>query len=183
MTEQIIYVTIFEDNKDLREGMQQILNASPGFGCAAAYANCNNLIKRLQESKPDVVLMDIRLQGDMDGIEAAALLRRSTPGCRVIMLTTFDDEEYVVRSLRADTSGYRSMYRALARSAGMQKSAANSSRASTTTASTAPQASARWRIASRSSPPWPTSSATAMTSAPVCSARYGMATDVSRPPE
>ena len=51
------------------------------------------------------------------------------------------------------TSGYRSMYSALARSAGRQKSSANSSRASTTTASTAPQSSARRRMTSRSSPP------------------------------
>src|ERR1017187_6681000 len=83
----------------------------------------------------------------------------------------------------ADTSGYRSMYRALALSAGTQKSAANSSRTSTTTASAAPQASARPRIAPRSSPPWPTSTATAMTSAPVCSAIQPIATEVSRPPE
>ena len=68
MAEQIIYVTIFEDNKDLREGMQQILNASPGFSCASAYANCNNILRRLHESKPDVVLMDIQMPG-MSGIE------------------------------------------------------------------------------------------------------------------
>src|ERR1017187_1002255 len=83
----------------------------------------------------------------------------------------------------ADTSGYRSMYRAFALSAGTQKSAANSSRTSTTTASAAPQASARSRMAPRSSPPWPTSTATAMTSAPVCSAIQPIATEVSRPPE
>src|SRR5690606_8537151 len=67
--------------------------------------------------------------------------------------------------------------------AGTQKSAANSSLASTTTASAAPHARARLRMVSRSSPPWPTSTATAMTSPPVCSARYGIATEVSRPPE
>src|SRR5216683_5608540 len=75
------------------------------------------------------------------------------------------------------------MYSALARSAGMQYSAANSARTSATSASAAPQASARLRIVSRSSPPWPTSTARAMTSAPVCSAIHPMATEVSRPPE
>src|ERR1700730_10182235 len=75
------------------------------------------------------------------------------------------------------------MYKAFALSAGTQKSAATSSRTSTTTASAAPQASARSRMAVRSSPPWPTSTATAMTSASACSAIQPMATEVSRPPE
>src|SRR5215468_9759863 len=65
----------------------------------------------------------------------------------------------------------------------MQNSAANSSRASITSDSTAPQARARSRMTSMSSPSCPTSTATAITSAPVRSARYGIATDVSSPPE
>ena len=84
---------------------------------------------------------------------------------------------------RADTRGYLPSYRALALSAGMQYSFANSSRASATYASTAPQSRARWRMTSRSSPPWPTSTATATTSRPVCSPIHPMATEVSRPPE
>ena len=75
------------------------------------------------------------------------------------------------------------MYSALAFSAGRQYSSANSARRSSTSASTAPQASARLRITSRSSPPWPTSAATATTSAPVSSAIQPMATEVSSPPE
>src|SRR5262245_25649242 len=78
MQAQTIYVTIFEDNRDLREGMQQILNASPGFSCASAYANCNNILRRLHESEPDVVLMDIQMPV-MSGIEAAAVIRQEFP--------------------------------------------------------------------------------------------------------
>src|SRR5580658_10173097 len=65
----------------------------------------------------------------------------------------------------------------------MQYVSANSARASTTSASAAPQASARLRIVSRSSPPWPTSTATAITSAPARSAIQPIATEVSSPPE
>ena len=82
-----------------------------------------------------------------------------------------------------ETSGYRSMYIALACKAGRQYSSANSSRMSATTASTAPQASARCRMVSMSSPPWPTSPATAITSAPVACEIQPIATEVSSPPE
>ena len=86
----------------------------------------------------------------------------------------------------AETSGYLPSYRALACRAGTQNSSAISVRASTTTASTAPAARARVRMASQSSPPrsaaWPTLTATAMTSTPSFSISQRTATDVSRPP-
>src|SRR5882757_3247647 len=75
------------------------------------------------------------------------------------------------------------MYRALLLIVGRQYSLANSSRASTTTASTAPQSSARWHTTSMSSPPWPRSIATATTSRPVSLPIQLIATEVSRPPE
>jgi len=105
MSAQTIYVTIFEDNRDLREGMQQILNASPGFGCASAYANCNNLINRIHESKPDVVLMDIQMPG-MSGIEAAAVIRQEFPGLPVLMQTVFEDDAKVFAAICAGANGY-----------------------------------------------------------------------------
>ncbi|WP_347877200.1 response regulator transcription factor [Streptomyces sp. 8K308] len=55
--------------------------------------------------RPDVVLMDVRMP-EMDGVEAVAILRGQAPECRTVMLTTFDDEEYVVQALRAGASGY-----------------------------------------------------------------------------
>jgi DNA-binding NarL/FixJ family response regulator len=105
MSPQTIYVTIFEDNKDLREGMQQILNASPGFSCAGAYANCYNILKRLQADKPDVVLMDIQMPG-VSGIEGAAAIRQEFPELPVLMLTVFEDESKVFAAVCAGASGY-----------------------------------------------------------------------------
>ena len=75
------------------------------------------------------------------------------------------------------------MYSALDWMAGRQYCSANSSRASTTTASTAPQSTARWRTTSMSSPPCPRSIATATTSLPVSLPIQLMATEVSSPPE
>ena len=62
-------------------------------------------IELAAQTRPDVVLMDVRMPV-LDGLRAAELLRERLPECRVLMLTTFDDEEYVVRALRAGTGGY-----------------------------------------------------------------------------
>ena len=100
-----IEVTIFEDNKDLREGMQQILNASPGFRCKATFENCNNLEKRIRENEPDVVLMDIQMPG-ISGIEAVAILRNAFPDLPVLMQTIFEDDAKVFAAICAGAKGY-----------------------------------------------------------------------------
>ncbi len=105
MTSPAIKVTLFEDNKHLREGMQAILNGSPGFTCTGAYANCNNLVKRLSDSEPDVVLMDIQMPGT-SGIEAVAILRQDFPDLPVLMQTVFDDEAKVFAAICAGANGY-----------------------------------------------------------------------------
>jgi DNA-binding NarL/FixJ family response regulator len=105
MSVQPIEITIFEDNKDLREGLQQILNASPGFCCVGAYANCNNMLKRLHVNEPDMVLMDIQMPG-MSGIEAAALIRQEFPILPVLMQTVFEDESKVFAAICAGANGY-----------------------------------------------------------------------------
>ncbi len=89
MSAQTIHVTIFEDNKDLREGMQQILNASPGFSCAGAYANCNNMLKRLHADDPDVVLMDKLLEAIKEVAEGGSPM---TPSIAAKVLKMFKDQ-------------------------------------------------------------------------------------------
>jgi len=100
-----IKVTVFEDNKNFREGLQTILNGTPGFICAGAFANCNNLVKRLKENRPDVVLMDIQMPG-MSGIEAVAILRQEFPEVPVLMQTIFEDEAKVFAAICAGANGY-----------------------------------------------------------------------------
>ena len=85
-----INVAIFEDNRNLREGLFQLIDGSDGFHCVGAFANCDSLIRNISESKPDVVLMDIEMPG-ISGIDAIIILKENFPGVKVLMETIFED--------------------------------------------------------------------------------------------
>jgi DNA-binding NarL/FixJ family response regulator len=100
-----IRVTIFEDNKSLRYGLYQLINGSEGFNCGGAFEDCLNLQKDIEDSKPDVVLMDIEMPG-INGIEAVIMLREKYPDLKILMQTIFEDNEKIFRSILAGASGY-----------------------------------------------------------------------------
>jgi len=100
-----IRVTLFDDNGSLREGLKALIGGSAGFTCAGAYPNCNNLLKNISESKPDVVLMDIEMPG-MTGIEAVRIIKENFPEIKILMETVFDDDEKIFHSICAGAEGY-----------------------------------------------------------------------------
>jgi len=102
-----IRIVVADDEELVRAGFRMMLDSKPDLdvvGEAADGAEAVEIARRLQ---PDVVLMDIRMPG-MDGIEATRRISELDTGApiRVIVLTTFDDDEYVYGSLRAGASGY-----------------------------------------------------------------------------
>ena len=100
-----IKVTIFEDNNSLRQSLYQLINGSDGFKCAGAFEDCLDLFKNIEDTKPDVVLMDIEMPG-INGIEAVSMLREKYPSLKILMQTIFEDNEKIFNSILAGASGY-----------------------------------------------------------------------------
>jgi len=100
-----IKVAIFEDNKVLRQGLYQLINGSDGFQCVGAFEDCLNLLQNIEQSKPNVVLMDIQMPG-INGIEAVRILREKYPHLKILMQTIFEDSERIFQSILAGASGY-----------------------------------------------------------------------------
>jgi len=100
-----IRVGIVEDDRSVRESLAVLIDQTPGFSCVAACASAEEALKRLPNTGPGVVLMDIHLPGQ-SGIECVARLRRLLPQTQVIMLTVEEDSEQVFESLKAGATGY-----------------------------------------------------------------------------
>jgi DNA-binding NarL/FixJ family response regulator len=103
----VIRVLVADDQPLLRKGFALILNSDPDVAVVAEVGTGIEALAAARELRPDLVLMDIRMPG-MDGIEATRHLTTSarTAGVRVLVLTTFDADEYVYDALRAGASGF-----------------------------------------------------------------------------
>lgn len=101
----MIRVLIADDQRLIREGISSLLDIQPGLSVVGIASDGREAVDSATELTPDVVLMDVRMPV-LDGVAATAEVLRAVPGCRVLMLTTFDDEEYVVEALKAGASGY-----------------------------------------------------------------------------
>lgn len=103
----MISVVIVDDQRDIREGLQNILNMADGFRCVGTYSNAESAIEGIFALKPDVVLMDIGLP-KMSGIECVRIIKRDLPGLNIIMLSSYTEDRYVFQSLRAGAYGFLS---------------------------------------------------------------------------
>jgi DNA-binding NarL/FixJ family response regulator len=98
-------IAIIEDSKTTREGLQRIIDLSPGYQCVCACATAEDALRVLAQQQPEIVLMDIQLPG-MSGIECAGRVKELLPGAQVIMLTVYEDPDRIFSALRAGASGY-----------------------------------------------------------------------------
>ena len=100
-----IRVLLADDDARYRATIRTLIAATPGMGVVAEAGNGREAVDLTSEHAPDVVLMDVRMPG-MDGLTATERLTRLDSSARIVVLTTFDFDEYVYRALQAGAAGF-----------------------------------------------------------------------------
>jgi DNA-binding NarL/FixJ family response regulator len=100
-----IRVVLADDQPRVRAGLRVLINDAPDIDVAGEAGTGAQAVQQVRETEPDVVVMDIRMPG-MDGIEATRMITADENATRVVVLTTFDDDDYVYAALRAGASGF-----------------------------------------------------------------------------
>jgi DNA-binding NarL/FixJ family response regulator len=101
----MIKVLIVDDQELFRESLGIILQSSGDIDVTGSVCCVDDALQSIAENKPDVILMDIRMPGK-DGVEGTRVIKNKHPEIKVIVLTTFDDDEYVYGALKYGASGY-----------------------------------------------------------------------------
>jgi two-component system NarL family response regulator len=102
---QPIRILIVEDHAIVRQGLVALLQTVPEFSVVAEAADGTEAVALFRERRPDVTLMDLRLQ-KMNGVDAIVKIRSEFPEARIVVLTTFDGDEDIYRALAAGARGY-----------------------------------------------------------------------------
>ena len=103
----MISVAIVDEQRDVREGLQNLLNSAEGFTCIATYSNGESALNDVLRVHPDVILMDVDLP-TMSGIECIKLLKELLTGLEIIVLSNHTDDEHIFQALKAGACGYLS---------------------------------------------------------------------------
>ena len=101
----MIKILIADDQELIRQSLLIILNSVEDFYVTDTAADGEEVIRSVKREKPDVILMDIRMP-KMDGVICTQILKDKYPDIKIIILTTFDDDQYVFDALKFGASGY-----------------------------------------------------------------------------
>lgn len=101
----VIKVMIVDDQRLMREGLRTILDLENDITVIQLAENGEDALSKIKQGQPDVVLMDIRMPV-MNGVDCTAAIKRDYPNIKVIILTTFDDDEYIIDALSNGAEGY-----------------------------------------------------------------------------
>lgn len=102
---ETIKIILADDHKLVRDGIKSLLQINPSFKVVAEVDNGNELIQKMEEMLPDVVLVDISMP-DTNGLDAVSQLLKINPNFKFIMLTMHDDPEYILKSVETGAKGY-----------------------------------------------------------------------------
>jgi DNA-binding NarL/FixJ family response regulator len=100
-----IRVVLADDQPLVRAGLRVLINDTPDIEVTGEAGTGAQAVQLARDTRPDVVVMDIRMPG-MDGIEATRMITAGDDPARVVVLTTFDDDDYVYGALHAGASGF-----------------------------------------------------------------------------
>jgi DNA-binding NarL/FixJ family response regulator len=103
--EQAVRVLIVDDQQLMRDGIASLLKLQDGLEIVGMAANGQEAVELATSQQPDVILMDVRMP-ILDGVAATEQIHRQMPACKILMLTTFNDETYVLEALQVGASGY-----------------------------------------------------------------------------
>lgn len=101
----MIRVLIVDDQEIVCEGLQVVLSASPNIEVVGIALDGAQAVEKVAALQPDVVLMDLKMPG-MNGVQAAHVIKREHPATAILILTTYDQDEWVVDAIRAGANGY-----------------------------------------------------------------------------
>lgn len=101
----MIKILIADDQELIRQSLQIVLGLENDIEVLDAVENGREVIRFVRKQKPDVILMDIRMP-EMDGVVCTKIIKENYPEIKIIILTTFDDDEYVFNALKYGASGY-----------------------------------------------------------------------------
>ena len=101
-----ISVCIVDDNRELRNALEEIIDMSEGFNCIGTIGTAQEAISQIPFLKPDVVLMDINLGTDETGIDCVKALKQKVPFTNFMMCTVYEENEKIFQALTAGASGY-----------------------------------------------------------------------------
>jgi DNA-binding NarL/FixJ family response regulator len=105
MTLPKIRLLLVDDQQIIRQGLKSLLDAKPDLEVVGEAENGRQALAQVQALHPDVVLMDVRMPV-MDGVAATRLIQQQFSQIKVLVLTTFDDDEYVSQAMRSGARGY-----------------------------------------------------------------------------
>jgi DNA-binding NarL/FixJ family response regulator len=101
----MIKVLIVDDQEIIRESLAFMLGGRPNISVIGTAENGQEAIRQVRTNKPDIVLMDIRMPG-MDGIESMKIIKEYSAETKVLILTTFDDDQYIYDALKNGANGF-----------------------------------------------------------------------------
>ncbi|WP_346831138.1 response regulator transcription factor [Pseudomonas abietaniphila] len=102
---QTIRIALVDDHSLVRDGVRALLSTRPLFEVVGEAENAAQALTMCESLKPDILLVDIGLQ-DMNGLELTQLIRQRCPAIKILILSMYDNQEYVATSIRAGASGY-----------------------------------------------------------------------------